>query len=151
MKLICLLLCSLIFLYSFGQNSDTAKRSGIDSFLHDMEMRKEMLSGKQFDQFSFPLIGKGNFTNADLKGRVTFINFWFESCPPCIAEFDALNKLFLKFNADSQFTFVSFTFETPEAIAAVRKKYDLKFPVISIKREECYRLNQQFGFRRILF
>ncbi len=29
----------------------------------------------------------------DLKGKVVVINFWFEACPPCIAELPALNQL----------------------------------------------------------
>ena len=31
--------------------------------------------------------------SADLRGKVLVLNFWFTSCPPCIAELPGLNRL----------------------------------------------------------
>jgi hypothetical protein len=42
--------------------------------------------------------------------------------------------------------FVSFTSDNDETVAQVKEKYHIAFPVISIKKEDCYRLNQQNGF-----
>jgi thiol-disulfide isomerase/thioredoxin len=36
--------------------------------------------------------------NESLKGNTVYINFWFASCLPCIAEFDALNIMYDKYN-----------------------------------------------------
>jgi cytochrome c biogenesis protein CcmG, thiol:disulfide interchange protein DsbE len=50
------------------------------------------LTGKNAPAFSFAMDGK-NMQLADLKGKVVVLNFWFSSCPPCIEEAPALNRL----------------------------------------------------------
>jgi len=46
--------------------------------------------GKEFTTFSaFDLQGK-KYETALLKEKITFINFWFEACRPCKAEFDTI-------------------------------------------------------------
>ena len=78
--------------------------------------------------------------------KVVFLNFWFAACPPCIAEFEELNKLYKDFKNDSSFEFVSFTFEDSLEIEAMRKRYDIKYKIFSIARTECKRLNMNNGF-----
>ena len=40
---------------------------------------------------------EGDVFNLDQrKGSPTFINFWFPSCPPCVAEMPQLNKFYLE-------------------------------------------------------
>ncbi|HEY5773572.1 MAG TPA: hypothetical protein VIS75_13120, partial [Chitinophagaceae bacterium] len=34
------------------------------------------------------------FTDDDLHSKITFVNFWFETCAPCVAEFQALEKFY---------------------------------------------------------
>jgi len=117
-----------------------------DSFDYYFNKRKEAVIGLQYPEFSFTT-GKGKtFSNADLEGKISYINLWFEACPPCIAELNALNSLYLKYRSDKHFVFISFTFEPPERVKVLKKKYHLLYPVISISKEESYRLNQNFGF-----
>ena len=101
--------------------------------------------GKPFPGFSF-LTDRKTIDNNSLLGKTVFINFWFEACAPCIAEFDALNEMYQKFKDNKKFEFVSFTFETPEKIKEIKTKYRLPYTIISIEREECYRLNLNNGF-----
>lgn len=52
----------------------------------------------------------GSFINtADLKGRVLFINFWADWCPPCRAEMPAIQRLYdkVKQNENVQFLLVN--------------------------------------------
>lgn len=44
---------------------------------------------------------------ADLKGKVTLINFWGYWCPPCVAELPELIELRDEFAADERFQFLS--------------------------------------------
>lgn len=84
--------------------------------------------------------------NQRLKGKVVFINFWFEGCHPCMAEMEALNELFEKLQDKRDFVFISVTWENQEAITRVRKKYSLLFDVFMASSKECQRLNFGCGY-----
>ena len=147
MKIILSAICLCSAFMASGQTTPTEEKEVNDSAWQKiLATRDQRFVGQPFNAFSFITKEGGIFSNADLKGKVVFINFWFEACPPCVAEFDALNALYLKYKNDPKFIFVSFTSDSPETAIAVKQKYHLAFPVISIKKEECYRLNQQNGF-----
>jgi thiol-disulfide isomerase/thioredoxin len=147
MKILLSAICLFAALFAFGQDQKNPKRVNNDSAWQKLLFERDRrFIGKQYDSFSFTIKGDSSFSNADISGKVTFINFWFETCPPCVAEFEALNRLYLEYKNDNRFTFVSFTSDSPETATAVKQKYNLQFPIISIKKEECYRLNQQNGF-----
>ena len=82
--------------------------------------------GKQFPDFKVTDIDGNNFSNSDLEGKITLINFWFEGCHPCVAEFAALNDIFEKFYRNKSFNFITFTFEYSSDIKKNVKKYSLK-------------------------
>ena len=101
--------------------------------------------GKSFPEFNSTFNGR-IITKDSLKGKVVFINFWFAACPPCVAELSALNELYKKFSANKDFEFISFTYESSARILLLKKKYNIKYKVASVNRQECYRLNQNNGF-----
>ncbi len=74
------------------------------------------------------------------------MNFWFESCPPCVAEFDALNKLFKSYKNNPAVRFLSFTFDDAVSARQTIKKYGIEYPVIYLPREEIYKLIFNLGF-----
>jgi thiol-disulfide isomerase/thioredoxin len=147
MKILLSALCMFVVLFATGQNQKRSKEVVSDSAWQKiLAKRDQRFIGKQYDSFSFTIKGDSTFSNAAIKGKVTFINFWFEACAPCMAEFEALNKLYLKYKIDNRFIFMSFTSDAPEKVVAVQRKYKVHFPVLSIKKQDCYRLNQQNGF-----
>ncbi len=99
-----------------------------------------------FRNFSDSSIDGELYTNDSLENKITFINFWFEACAPCIAEFDALNDLYRKYSKHGDFRFLSFTLETPEAARRVVQKYQLVFPVICLEKTAIHDLLFQLGF-----
>lgn len=114
----------------------------IDTF----PMIEKAPKGTPFAPFSvFTTDGK-QITDQSLLNKITFINFWFEACAPCIAEMEGLNKLYADHKEKTQFQFLSFTYETKEKIAAIRKKYNIQYPIISIRKDSCYLLNFNSGF-----
>lgn len=101
---------------------------------------------REFSFFSAP-DQNGVVYNADsLKTKVTFINFWFEGCMPCLAEKEALDSIYRKYSINENFRFLSFTFESPEKIAAFVKKDKIGYSVLHISRSEINRLNFEHGF-----
>jgi thiol-disulfide isomerase/thioredoxin len=101
--------------------------------------------GKHFPKF-FASNNEGQINNDSLLGKVVLINFWFEGCHPCLAEFDALNELAEKLKPDKEFEFISFTWDNAETIKRVKEKYGLRFKVFFADANECRRLNQNTGF-----
>lgn len=75
------------------------------------------------------------------KDNVLLLNFWFAQCPPCIAEFESLNNLYNKYKGDTSFKLISLTFESPQEIARIRKKYLLNYNIYSISEEDINKLN----------
>jgi peroxiredoxin len=125
---------------------DSQKIYTMDSLYRQMERKQQENIGKQFPQFHAVTLNGETFTESNLKGKVTLINFWFEFCSPCIAEFDALNDLVVQFKGNTKFQFISFTSDTEESAKISVEKYHLLFPVLCIHESECFRLNFNSGF-----
>lgn len=98
----------------------------------------------------FPTVRVSNskmvFENSILKNKVTYINFWFKACPPCIAEMPSLTLFYKKIKKLKDVQFISLTFEDKKTISEMIKKYKITYPVFSISKNDCYRLNQDNGF-----
>lgn len=146
MKIYLLIFCTLLQLSSSGQTLIAYQVDSIgNEFFKAREKANKEAYGKPYPAFSFTPDGK-TINNDSLKGKTVFINFWFEACAPCIAEFDALNEMYQNLKDNKNFAFISFTYETPEKIKQVKGKYPLPYTIISIDRQECYRLNLDNGF-----
>src|SRR5882757_4021267 len=104
----------LFCISSFGQR--ITPKATTDSFDYYFNKRKEAVIGLPYPKFSFKTENGKTFSNADLDNKISFINLWFEACPPYIAELASLNALYTKYKNDSHFAFISFIFETPEKI-----------------------------------
>ena len=101
--------------------------------------------GKQFSIFEFKNNGK-TLSNADLKGKIVFINFWFAGCPPCRAEMQGFNKMYDKLKENKDFIFVSISFDPESEIMKFKEENKIDYDVYHIERKECYRLNFNNGF-----
>jgi len=123
-----------------------SKSHKVDSLYLEMERKLQDNVGKQFPKFGAETLNGESVTENNLKGKVTLINFWFEYCSPCIAEFDTLNDLFVHFKGNKKFQFLSFSSDTSESAKISVEKYHLLFPVLCIPEAECFRLNYNSGF-----
>lgn len=56
------------------------------------------------------------YNSETLKGKITFINFGFAACAPCVAEIDALNEIYSKQKGNTYFNFLSISVDDPQAI-----------------------------------
>lgn len=115
------------------------------SFSMALQRRALLAIGKPFPLFAATYRNE-KFTNKNLTGKIVFINFWFASCAPCIAEMDALNELYDSLRDNSRFEFISFTYEKQDKIDEVAGEHRMQYTIVPISFEDCYRLNQNNGF-----
>ena len=137
MKFLFLFLFLLLFRWSFAQTDSIKPKPVL--------FRQTQAIGKPFPLF-YVKTGNITWTNDSLKGKVVFINFWFENCPPCVAEMGPLNELYQKLKDQPNVAFVSFSFESAEKLKQLKAKYNIPYTVATISHKECYRLNQDNGF-----
>lgn len=116
------------------------------AYTHRANGTMEKVKGKSFPKFTATSLDGMVFSDAMLKGKVTLLNFWFEHCGPCVAEFNDLNKLAEKLGIINNFQFISFTYDEPERARAMVEKHQLNYPVCPVSIEECLRLNFASGF-----
>jgi thiol-disulfide isomerase/thioredoxin len=140
MRLLLSLALFQLSIFSFGQAPTNSIRFDIDSF-NNARIREA--TGKPFPNF-VAANEQDKITNDSLKGKIVLINFWFEGCHPCLAEFGALNELAEKLKGNKDFAFISFTWDNQETIKRVKEQYKLQFKVFYSK--ECSRLNLNLGY-----
>ena len=127
----------------FSQNTNNSTNNiSFDSLL--------MLKGNQSKGKSFPRFTASNknqsINNSHFAKKITLLNFWFANCPPCIAEMRSLNQLYNKLKYNKNFQFISFTFENEKAIHKMKQRFAMPYPIFTLSKDECYRLNQGNGF-----
>lgn len=114
--------------------------------LWDESFFKNVL-GKELPDFSARDLGGKTYTKKTIKhSKVTFINFWFLSCVPCIAEIPSLNRLYNKVKGNLNFQFFTITYESEEHVKEAIKKYDIHFPVLMVSPLEVRELIFERGY-----
>ncbi|QEY24034.1 peroxiredoxin family protein [Neisseria animalis] len=81
--------------------------------------------------FNLPDLQGKPVSNADLQGKVTFINFWFPSCPGCVSEMPKVIKMANDYQGkDFQVLGISQPFDPIESVHEYVKQYGLPFTVM---------------------
>jgi len=96
-----------------------------------------LLKGKKFHDFLVSDNSGNKISSEETTGKVVFINFWFEACAPCVAEFASVNALYEKYKANKDFKFISFSFDEDSVISRTKKAYQLNYPVYHLSRDSC--------------
>lgn len=137
MKIYLIILLSVFALPVLAQEAQV-KWATQETFFED-------LGGKELPDFKGLTVNKKAFSSADLKNQVTVINFWFEKCPPCIAEMPELNKLQIKYGKNGV-RFIGITHDLPANAKRFQKKSGYKYEIVSLSMDEIRRLNINHGF-----
>lgn len=130
----------LFFVFSFAALAQDApvKWATQETFFED-------LIGKDLPPFNGLTINKKQFSNTDLKNQVVVINFWFEKCPPCIAEMPELNNLVAKYGKKAV-RFIGITHDSPASARRFQKRNGYKYEIVSLSKDEIRKLNINHGF-----
>jgi len=82
--------------------------------------------------FSLELLGGGQVTLSDMRGKVVLVNLWASWCPPCRAEMPAIEKIYRTFKSQGlEILAVNMTNQDNEASAAsFIQELGLTFPVL---------------------
>ncbi|MBO9611293.1 MAG: TlpA family protein disulfide reductase [Dyadobacter sp.] len=75
----------------------------------------ECVRGKKIPDLEFKTINGKRYRNADLRGKVLVINFWFKGCKPCVAEMPSLNKLVEEFRTKNV-NFIGFATDNEQTL-----------------------------------
>ena len=82
-------------------------------------------------------------STADLKGKVTLINFWATSCAPCVKELPGMAEVYKKYQAQGFETIaVAMEYDPPNYVKNFTERHKLPFPVALDARGE---IAQAFG------
>jgi peroxiredoxin len=122
--------------------------------LKEIKMRKliegisnyDYLVDKKFADFKINDVNGKEISSKSLIGKITFINFWFNSCAPCHTEFEKINEMFNKYKNDSCFQIISFTFDSYIEIEKNSKLNNQLYQILSTSNDSCHKLNFDKGF-----
>lgn len=144
-KVIFLFVTSFILINASGQTIDSLSEVAL---LHKMnEASFGNMQGKALPRFTArDLKGKSYSLNSLKSAKVTFINLWFISCPPCIAEIPNLNRLYESMKDSTEFQFFAITRESELSVKEAIHKYGIRFPVLLTSDSTSFKLTFGNGY-----
>ncbi|MCP1660516.1 peroxiredoxin family protein [Neisseria perflava] len=90
-----------------------------------------MPANKPAPAFSLADLNGKPVANADLQGKVTFINFWFPSCPGCVSEMPKVIKMAKDYQGkDFQVLGIAEPIDPLASVHEYVKQYGLPFTVM---------------------
>lgn len=124
-----------ILLFSFTANAQEApvKWATQETFF-------EELIGKDLPYFKGLTTNRKMFSKTSLNNQIVVINFWFENCPPCIAEMPELNKLVEKY-AKKGVRFIGITHDAPLSAKHFQMKNNYRYEIVSLSKADIAKLN----------
>lgn len=107
----------------------------------------ENVLGKVLPAFTAKDLNGTIYTNSyTTNGKVTFMNFWFTACTPCIVEIPNLNRLYDMVKGNPEVQFFAITWDTEEQARKTIKKYNIQFLVLLISQIEANQINFGRGY-----
>jgi cytochrome c biogenesis protein CcmG/thiol:disulfide interchange protein DsbE len=101
--------------------------------------------------FTLPVYGGGgigiNMSLASLRGHPVVLNFYSESCQPCLAEVPYLERVYKSFDASGQFTLLGINQSDPkDDIRTFGETFQVTYPLLF---DSGGNINQQYGVTAI--
>ena len=135
----------LSILLFFNTASSYAQRNN-DDIKAALIKNNGQIIGEKFRSFSAKSVDGQHYTNSNFQNKITFINFWFSACIPCVNEFEELKKLYSNYNANKRFQFLSFTFDPVNIATKTKLAYNLPYQIINLPDSQCTKLIYGKGY-----
>ncbi len=136
----------LFIFYAFNLQSKAQIKAREEIIFDSLLKIKQNCIGKKITSFNTITLKGEKFSNKSLFGKITFVNFWFESCAPCINEIPYLNLLYRRYSNNKQFQLIAFTTDYPDKAQKAKDKYKIRYPVLPISNKDCQDLMCLNGF-----
>ena len=146
MKRVLLLLCVVINCNIGLSAQIKSEQELIRDLLLQIDSIAKAAIDKEFCEFESVTLDGKTISKKDFQGKITFVDLWFETCSPCIAEMGDFIELYGKLKDNKDFQFFSFTVDSPETAKKAVEKYNIPYIVCPISREDAYRMNMRTGF-----
>jgi len=91
--------------------------------------KRDCIVGYQLPEFKTSTITGKSISDQNLLGKMSIINFWFDACPPCIAELPGLNKLKEKYG-EEEINYVAFGLESKEDMEKFIQKHPFNYDLV---------------------
>ena len=101
----------------------------------------KLLVENSFPVFKYQINDTTFISNKDFISKITFINYWFKACHPCIAELAGLNKCYNLLKEDKNFQFISFSTDTSSVIAESKEKFKINFSIYHLDKKQAQELH----------
>lgn len=88
------------------------------------------IEGYPLPNFKLQSIDGDVISTESLKGKLSIINFWFENCPPCIAEIPGLNQIKQKFGTNDV-NYIAISTDAKHHVEEFLAKKDFNFTHIA--------------------
>jgi len=112
-------------------NKETVQMIGFDNDTTEIKMMSEScIEGYLLPEFNIESINGEIISSESLKGKLTIINFWFEACPPCIAEIPGLNLIKEKFGTNS-INYLAISMDSKNDVVTFLENKDYNFTQIA--------------------
>lgn len=145
-RAILILILSLLLPLGWALAQKKKKKKEPELHMMTLDSLGSQYKGLPYSDFRFTTLDGKTYTAGNTRGKVVYLNFWFEACVPCHIEFDALNRLYDSLKNDTSVVFAALTFETVEQLPVIIAKEKLRYPVASLSKDECARLIFDVGY-----
>jgi thiol-disulfide isomerase/thioredoxin len=137
---------TLFLLFKLEPFCQINTKPDLGNYFDSIKNKQNQTLGNYIKPFKEKLLTGKYFSEKQLKGKITLINFWFASCAPCIAEFPQLNLVHQKFKHNKNFQMLGITFEAKEEVSKIKNKYKITYPLLLTSRAKCSDLSFNFGY-----
>ncbi|MEP7198123.1 MAG: TlpA disulfide reductase family protein [Saprospiraceae bacterium] len=136
----------MLFLVACKQENKVTYQQGIDRCTELLAIRQKQnpkvfqvsypscMIGSTIPELNCKSISGKVITPEYFDGKISLINFWFEGCPPCVAEIPILNEIMDKYGT-TNFNYVAIGNDSEVDISEFLKTHPWKFEQIPNGKE----------------
>jgi len=113
-----------------NKGADSAGKLNLDKMIKRFHQSLDSLVGCKAPDFSAKTMDGKSLSMSQLKGKVIVMNFWFNTCEPCVAEIPALDSLVASYS-DTNVVFMAFSRDYAIAVNKFLEYHKFNYKMVS--------------------